>query len=160
MDVRKFASKYIKPDHVREGPITTRIISVFESEQYGRPVLELETGSQFTLNDGNTNTLVKAWGYETDGWIEQELELSLGSYRDWKTDPPEERETVKVRAISPPKSAAANGGTPASDRPVLPPSRIVAAPKDTMEDEIPFVLAFLAVSAAAWLVISSSSLVV
>src|SRR5258708_7156778 len=57
MDMRQYASKYIKPDHVREGAIRTRIVNVFESEQYGRPVLELEIGSQFTLNDGNLNTL-------------------------------------------------------------------------------------------------------
>ena len=76
--MRKYASKYIKPDNVRDGPIQTRIVNVFESEQYGRPVLELETGSQFTLNEGNTNILIKAWGYETDNWIGQEIELELG----------------------------------------------------------------------------------
>ena len=36
-------------------------------------MLELETGSQFTLNDGNTNALIKAWGYDTDDWIGQEV---------------------------------------------------------------------------------------
>ena len=52
MDARKYASKYVKPDNVRDGPIQTRIVNVFESEQYGRLTLELETGSQFGLNDG------------------------------------------------------------------------------------------------------------
>ncbi len=156
MDARKFASKYVKPDHVREGPITTRIVSVFESEQYGRPVLELETGSQFTLNDGNTNTLIKAWGHDTDNWISQELVLELGFYKDWKTDPPVDRETVKVRAISPPKPATGNSGAPS--KPVLPPSRVVASKTDDMDDLIPFVLAFLAVSAAVWLIIGSSTI--
>jgi hypothetical protein len=81
MDMRKYASTYIKSDNVRDGPIQTRIVNVFESEQYGRPVLELETGSQFTLNDGNTNTLIKAWGLESTAWIGQEIELFLGSIR-------------------------------------------------------------------------------
>ena len=30
LDMRNFASKYIKPDQVRDGPIQTRIIHVFE----------------------------------------------------------------------------------------------------------------------------------
>jgi hypothetical protein len=46
MDARKYASKYIKPDNVRDEPIQTRIINVFEDERYGRLMLELETGSQ------------------------------------------------------------------------------------------------------------------
>jgi hypothetical protein len=53
MDLRQYASTFVKPDNVRDGPIQTRIVNVFESERYGRPVLELETGSQFMLNEGN-----------------------------------------------------------------------------------------------------------
>ena len=44
MDARKFASKYVKPDQVRDGPIQTRVVNVFENERYGRLMLELETG--------------------------------------------------------------------------------------------------------------------
>ena len=106
MDARKYASKYVKPDNVRDGPIQTRIINVFEDERYGRLMLELEIGSQFALNDGNTNTLIKAWGHDTDDWIGLELALELGTYKDWNADPPEEKETVRVRAISPARTAA------------------------------------------------------
>ena len=98
VDARKYASKYVKPDNVRDGPIHTRIISIFEEERYGRLMLELETGSQFTLNDGNTNALIKAWGHDTDAWIGKELVLELGHWKDWRDDPPTEKETVKVRA--------------------------------------------------------------
>jgi hypothetical protein len=136
MDARKYASKYVKPDNVRDGPIQTRIVNVFEEERYGRLTLELETGSQFALNDGNTNVLIKAWGYETDLWIGLELALELGTYKDWREDPPVDKETVRVRAISPAPSAQ-NGGTPAS-KPPLPPSRIAPPPKDDLDDEIPF----------------------
>jgi hypothetical protein len=140
MDMREFASKYIKPDHVRDGPIQSRVVSVFKDERYGRPTLELENGSLFTLNDGNFNTLMKAWGHNSDDWIGQELIFELGTYKDWKSDPPEEKETVKVRAISPAKTAVAqNGGAPTS-RP-LPPSRVVTPPaskNDDMNDDIPF----------------------
>jgi hypothetical protein len=136
MDARKYASKYVKPDNVRDGPIVTRIINVFEDERYGRLTLELETGSTFGLNEGNTNTLIKAWGVETNDWIEQEIELSLGTYKDWKSDPPEDKETVKVRAISPRKTTAGNSGE--QSKPALPPSRTAAAKKDDMDDSIPF----------------------
>jgi hypothetical protein len=136
MDARKYASKYIKPDNVRDGPIQTRIVNVFEEERYGRLALELETGSQFTLNDGNNNALIKAWGHDTDGWIGQELILELGTYKDWRADPPEEKETVRVRAAAA-GSTGQNGGASAS-KPPLPPSRIVAPGKDDPADEIPF----------------------
>jgi hypothetical protein len=136
MDMRQYASTYIKPDNVRDGPIQTRIINVFESERHGRPVLELETGSQFTLNDGNVNTLIKAWGYKSDDWIGQELVLELGTYKDWRADPPADKETVRVRAISPAKTVAGNSGE--QSKPPLPPSRTVATKRNDMDDEIPF----------------------
>jgi hypothetical protein len=36
IDMRNYASTYVKPDNVRDGPITTRIVNVFESERHGR----------------------------------------------------------------------------------------------------------------------------
>jgi hypothetical protein len=134
VDARQYASRYVKPDNVRDEPLQTRVVNVFEEERYGRLTLELETGSQFSLNDGNTNALIKAWGHDTDTWIGLELALELGTYKDWREDPPAEKETVRVRAISPAKTAQ-NGGTPGS-KPPLPPSRVAA--RDDMEDEIPF----------------------
>lgn len=139
MDARKFAARYIKPDNVRDGPIQTRIVNVFEGERYSRLMLELETGSQFGLNDTNTNALIKAWGYETDSWIGLELVLELGTYKDWRDDPPSEKETVKVRAISPARDA--NGG--AAGAPPLPPSMTAttggsASLSDELDDSIPF----------------------
>ena len=122
MDMRQYASKYIKPDNVRDGPIQTRVVNVFEEERYGRPALELENGSQFTLNEGNNNTLIKAWGHKSKDWLGQELELFLDTYKDWRADPPVDKETVKVRALSSGTSAAQNGGVPAVSKP-LPASR-------------------------------------
>jgi hypothetical protein len=140
MYARKYASMYVKPDDVRDGPIETRIINVFEEEKYKRLVLELETGSQFALNGGNTNTLIKEWGSDTDTWIGLTIMLELGEYTDWKEDAPVKRETVKVRAISPTPApnASSNGGVPAP-RP-LPPSRVAAkrAIADELDDAIPF----------------------
>jgi hypothetical protein len=134
MDMRQYAPKYIKPDQVRDGPIQTKVVNVFESERYGRPVLELETGSQFTLNDGNINTLIKAWGGESSGWLGQEIILELGTYRDWREDPPSEKETVKVRAVSPAKAGPQNGGAPS--KAVTPGGP--ASLRGEMDDDIPF----------------------
>ena len=72
MDARKYASKYVKPDNVRDGPIQTRIVNVFEEERYGRLCSSSKPAPQFPLNDGNTNVLIKAWGHDTDDWIGQE----------------------------------------------------------------------------------------
>ena len=100
-------------------------MNVFVEDRYDRLCLELETGAEFPLNDGNRNVLIKAWGHDTDNWIGLEVELHLGTYKDWRADPPEEKETVRVRAVSPSKAAAQNGGAPTS-KPPLPPSRTAA----------------------------------
>jgi hypothetical protein len=135
VDARKFAPKYIKPEHVAHAPIVTRIVAVLEDERYSRLLLELENGSQFALNQTNTAILIKKLGHDTDTWVGQELQFELGTYRDFQTD--EEKETVRVCAIEPAKTAAAqNGGAPASKP--LPPSRVATSPKDDMADEIPF----------------------
>ena len=140
MDMRTYASKYIKPDPVRDGPIQTRVIRVFEDERYARPTLELENGSQFGLNEGNCNVLINAWGYNSDDWIGQEIQFVLGTYENWKTDPPSDAETVKVIAISPVKMAGGNSG--ALSKPALPPSRIAARRNEMdFDDSVPLLCA-------------------
>jgi hypothetical protein len=134
-DMREYGTKFIKPDHVRDGPIVSRVVAVFVGELYGRPILELETGGQFTLNEGNTNALIKAWGSNSDDWIGQEIELLLGTYQDWKTK--EDKETVKAHPRSPAKSAATNGGAPAVSKP-LPASRTASSLRDDLSDDVPF----------------------
>ena len=141
MDMRQFAPKYINADSVRDEPIVTRILVVLdEPDRFGRPVIELENGSQFSINETNRKILVKAWGYESDNWHDQEIEFSLGTYKDWQSDPPVDKETVKVRAISPAKTSTGNGGEPS--KPVLPPKRLGTGVhpslKDDPDDGIPF----------------------
>lgn len=132
VDARKYAPKYVMADDVRDASIKTRIVTVFEDDRYGRLMLELETGSQFGLNQTNTAILIKAWGNNTDDWHGQEIEFLLGTYPDWK-DGGAEKETVKVRAVAP-ANPADNGSTPAAKP--LPPSRV--PPKDDFDDSIPF----------------------
>jgi hypothetical protein len=131
MDMRKYSSGFIKPDDVRDGPLQAHIINVFISEKYDRPVLELDTGDQFTVNATNNRMLCKAYGPNSEDWRGHVVEFSLDHYKDRKTDPPEEKETVALKAISPREGAAGNGGSQRIDPAKLP------APSE-MNDEIPF----------------------
>lgn len=133
MDMRQYAPKYIRPDSVRDGPIMTRILAVLdEPDRYGRPVIELENGSQFSVNETNLKILINAWGHESDAWIGQEIELSLSTYKDWQSNPPVDKETVKARAILPTAATSGNSGTPLP-APVKRPSI-----KDDLDDSVPF----------------------
>jgi hypothetical protein len=129
MDVRRYCGGPIMADDVREGSITTKIIGVFENSKHNCLVLELENGSQFYLFNSNARILSKVWGWDSEDWIEKEIEFSLGSYLDRKEGL--EKETVVVRAISPAKTSTQNGGTSVS----VPPA---GAGKRDMDDEIPF----------------------
>jgi hypothetical protein len=128
MDTRKFGAGFIRPDDVRDGPRSEKILYVFEHDKFGCLVLEFESGDQFSLNQTNVRALYKAYGWESDDWIGHVVELSLGHYKDWKSDPPgEEKETVTLRTISVQPPSADNGGG--------------KAPKslaDDLNDEIPF----------------------
>jgi hypothetical protein len=125
MDMRKYATGYIKPDDVRDGPRQERIVKVFESEKYGRPVLDLESGDQFILNEKNTRILNKAFGYESDRWPGLVIEFVLDHYKDRKSE--EEKETVTVRPISV-RQPSDNGGTKA----------IQPRPRTSLDADIPF----------------------
>jgi hypothetical protein len=158
MDVKQFAAGPIKPDQVRDGPVVAKIINVYESEKYNVPVLELDNGDTFLLNATNTRILAKAWGFETEAWLGLEVEFSLGSYKDWRSDPPADKETVVVRAISPAKTAAGNSGT-ASKSPLPASIKSVAPRAQDLNDEIPFALAFFIVSTVTWLIAGGSILI-
>lgn len=132
MDMRKYSAGPIKPDDVRNGSRVEKIVSFGMDDKYGRPVLELASGDTFSVNVTNAKILNKAWGFESNGWLDQELELSLGHYTDWETK--EEKETVTVTAISPRKPEAQNGGAAAPSTVIVPGRSL----RDELDDEIPF----------------------
>jgi len=133
MDMRKYSAGIITPEELRDGPQRETIVDVFEHETHGCAVLVFESGNQFYCWNNYARILSKAWGYSSDDWLNQEVELSLGHYTDRKTD--KQKETVTLCAISPAK-AAQNGGALANSPP-LPPSRTVTA-NDDIADDIPF----------------------
>jgi hypothetical protein len=116
MDTKKYGSGFIKPDDVRDGPRQERIIAVVENKKFDCLQLELESGDTFSLNMTTTRVLQKAYGFESDDWRDHVIELSLGYYKDRKSDPPEEKETVVLRAVSPRQPSSGNSGTRASSR--------------------------------------------
>jgi hypothetical protein len=129
MDTRKYGSGFLKPDDVRDGPRQERIIAVLESQKYDCLQLELESGDTFSLNMTNTRVLQKAYGLESDDWLDHTIELSLGHYQDWKSNPPGEKETVVLRPISPRQPSSDNGGTKPLPRPSV---------RGALDDDIPF----------------------
>ena len=143
MDMRKYATGFIKTDDVRDGPLQDRIVNVYESEKFQRPVLELASGNQFTVNNTNCAILNRAWGWKSQDWLDQDLEFFLGHYKDWRENPPKECETVVLRPLSPRKASASggdtkpsadNGGAKAQAGPA-PPARTAS---DDLDDSIPF----------------------
>jgi hypothetical protein len=129
MDMRKYSSGFIKPDDVRDGPIQARIINVFISEKYNRPVLELDTGDQFTVNTTNNRVLCKAYGANSEDWLGHVVEFLLGTYPDRESG--ENKETVNLKAISS-RNGVGNADTPQRVDPAKLPK-----PNDDI-NEIPF----------------------
>jgi hypothetical protein len=130
MDMRKYSAGVIKPEDLHAGPRVEKIINVFEHEKHGCAVLLFESGDELYCWNNYARVLNKAWGYESENWLGQELELSLGHYTDKKTET--EKETIVVRAISPAKPGT-NGGASKAIVPGGPTSM-----RGAMDDEIPF----------------------
>ena len=94
MDMRKYSAGVIKPEDLHDGPRQEKIVNVFEHEKHGCAVLQFESGDQLYCWNNYARILSKAWGYDSENWLDQELELSLGHYTDKKTDT--EKETVDI----------------------------------------------------------------
>jgi hypothetical protein len=132
MDMRKYGAGFVRPEDVRDGPRQEKIVNVFISEKFKCPVLDFESGDQLSLNMTNTRAMNRAYTTESDNWLEQEVELSLGHYTDYSGQTPEEKETVLLRPVSVRQPSADNGGTKVQAVPRLPSRR------DDLDDDIPF----------------------
>jgi hypothetical protein len=131
MDMRKYGSAFIRPEDVRDGPRQERIVNVYLSEKYSCPVLEFESGDQLLLNVTNTRVMNRAYTTESDNWLDQVVELSLGHYTDRRGDAPKEKETVVVRPISVRQPSPENGVSRTSQTALKPPVR-------ELDDDPPF----------------------
>ncbi len=130
VDMRKYAAGIIKPEDLHDGSRLEKIVEISENDKYGCAVLEFESGNQLFCWNNYARILTKAWGYDSENWLDQELELSLGHYLDKKTDT--QKETIDLRTISPAKPGAFN----APGKAIAPSG---AAPRgNDMDDDIPF----------------------
>jgi hypothetical protein len=109
-DVKKYCGSLLRPEDVADGPLLEKIV-VSEHEKHGCLVLDFESGNQLYLWPNLARVLGRAWGSESDDWLEQEVELSLGHYIDKNLNPPTEKECMNIRAVSQPKAKTGNGGT-------------------------------------------------
>jgi hypothetical protein len=123
MDMKQYgASAFIGVENLRDG-LRQETITAVALGKFDRPTVTFESGDQFSLNKTNTRTLINAYGPNSQDWIGKTIELFIGT----ATYNKEERESVAVRPISPPKRLTTQ--TPA------PPKQ---APVKDLDDEIPF----------------------
>ena len=102
MDMKKYCGpRYLKVEHVRDGAIQQRIVGVKEGK-FGKPDLIFVSGDILSLNQTNTNILVRAFGPDSDDWTDKDVETFLGpvEYQGAMQD------AVLVKPISTPISAA------------------------------------------------------
>jgi hypothetical protein len=135
MDMRKYSAGVIRPEDLYDGPRVEKIIKISEkeTERYTCAVLKFESGDQLYAWNSQVRILNNAWGYDSAGWLGQELELSLGHYTDKKTNT--EKENISVKPISPRKGAAGNSGGAAV---VASEPAEKSSLRDEMSDEVPF----------------------
>jgi hypothetical protein len=125
MDMRKYGAGPVRPEDIREGPLQEKIVDVSISEKFECPALHFETGNQFLLFNANARVMNRAYTTESNNWLGQVIELSLGHYTDNRG---EEKETVVLKPVSVLQPSADNGG----------PKAALPSVRDDMDDNIPF----------------------
>jgi hypothetical protein len=125
MDMRKYGSGPVRPEDVRDGPRQEKVEDVSISDRFECPVLHFESGDQFLLFQTNARAMNRAYSTDSNNWLNQVIELSLGHYTDNKG---EEKETVILKPISVLQPSADNGGTKAA----------LPSVRDDLNDDVPF----------------------
>jgi len=118
MDVSKYVSSvFLKVGDIKaNGPTQVKIIDVVEG-RYGKLDLHFDDGTCLSCNATNGRALAKAYGFNSDDWIDKDVELVVGEIM-YQGKP---QEAILVKPISPPSENK------------KPPTR-----GDDMDDEIPY----------------------
>jgi hypothetical protein len=113
MDASKYVgSKYLKVTTLKEsGPFKAAIVAVERNEKYDKLDVSLDDGSVLSLNATNCGRLVRAYGAETDSWIDKEVELHVGELEYNGVM----KEAVLVKPISPSSRKEAPAKPPFDD---------------------------------------------
>jgi hypothetical protein len=99
MDMRKYIwNVFLKVDDVKaSGPIRVRITHVSEG-RFGKPDLTFHDRTQLSLNATNGRVLARAYGMNSDDWLDKEIELKVGDIQyEGK-----HQEIILLKPISPP----------------------------------------------------------
>jgi len=100
MDLSKFlGSAFLKPVDLDE-PIRVTIVDVLIGK-YDKPDLVLSDGSKLSCNTTNARVLARAYGTESNDWLNKEVELRRGSI-EFNGKP---QDTILITPISPPLEA-------------------------------------------------------
>ena len=135
MDMRKYASK--RSSLTRFATARSERASSTCSRALWPPNARTRKRLAVHAQRGNNNALIKAWGNDSDDWIGQEIELELGTYKEWKSDPPEDKETVKVHRHLASENLGSTERQRAGEQTIA--AELAATPrKNDMDDEIPF----------------------
>src|SRR5262245_52851775 len=124
MDMRRYGAGPVRPDDVRDGPRQEKIVDVSIDEKYDCGVLHFESCDRLMLFNTNARAMNKAYGFDSNDWLGQTIELALGHYTDKDGA---EKECVVLRPISVRQGADNGKGA------IALPSRA-----DDLDDGIPF----------------------
>lgn len=125
MDVSEWiGGTFLKPEDIGATSIALTIVDIAEGK-WKKLDLTFNDGSKLSLNKTNLRAIARAWGCESDSWIDKEVELSVGL----TTYNGEQQESILLKPISPP--------IPLSERKALKPVK-PARKSDPLDDDIEF----------------------
>jgi len=88
---------FLKVDDIKaSGAIRVKITDVSEG-RFGKPDLRFDDGTQLSLNTTNARALARAYGLESDDWIDKQIELAVGEV-EYEGKP---QEAILVKPVSP-----------------------------------------------------------
>jgi hypothetical protein len=104
MDVSKYGGQqFLNVAALKElegQTLQARVVGVEESEKFeGKLELELDDGSIFTLSEPNLLVLVRAYGAESNDWLDKTIKLVIDTYVDGGGVT---KEMIKLRTVTPP----------------------------------------------------------
>jgi hypothetical protein len=98
MNMSKYlGNAFLKVDDIKaSGPIQVTITDVSEG-RFGKPDLTFDDGTRLSCNGTNGRVLARAYGLESDDWVDKRVELVVGGIKyDGKMN-----EAILVKPISP-----------------------------------------------------------
>ena len=99
MDMSKYiGGLFLKVDDIKvNGSVRVRITDVSEG-RFDKPDLTFDDGTRLSCNTTNGRVLTRAYGFESDDWIDKEVELVVGEIQ-YQGKP---QEAILIKPISPP----------------------------------------------------------